>query len=65
LSKPTLGDELLERLKKEKEEKVEIDKKDDYIGEIIDGVEVVDVKAIPTEETKLAVSEKRKTWDKP
>jgi hypothetical protein len=40
-------------------------KKDDFVGEIIDGVEVVDVKAIPTGETKLAVPEKRKTWDKP
>ena len=40
-------------------------KDNDYAGQIIDGVEVVDVKAIPTKETKLAVPEKRKTWDKP
>jgi hypothetical protein len=54
----------LERLKKQKEEPPVKEKTDDYVGEIIDGVEVVDVKAIPTEETKLAVPEKRKTWDK-
>lgn len=64
LNKPTPGEELLKRLKKEKEE-AKVEKKDDYVGEIIDGVEVVDVKAIPTGETKLAVPEKRKTWDKP
>jgi hypothetical protein len=54
-------------LKKEEAPKEE-KKEDDYVGKIIDGVEVVDVKdvrAIPKDETKLAVPEKRKTWDKP
>ena len=57
----------MERLKKEKEETKAGKKADDYAGEIIDGVEVVDVKAILNQErdTKLAVPEKRKTWDKP
>jgi len=58
---------LLERLKKQEEVRPKVEKKDDFVGTIIDGVEVVDVKAIPTkkDETKLAVSEERKTWDKP
>lgn len=57
----------MERLKKEEAPKEE-KKENKYVGEIIDGVEVVDVKnvrAVPKDETKLAVPEKRKTWDKP
>ena len=56
---------MLERLKKEKEEEEAKPKDSGYVGEIIDGVEVVDVKAVPSKETKLAVPERRKTWDKP
>lgn len=55
---------MLKRLEREEEGKKEV--KPDYVStKFVDGVEVVDVKAIPTDETKLAVPEKRKTWDKP
>ena len=37
-------------------------KKDGYAGQIVDGVEVVDVKAISK---GLDIPEDRKTWDKP
>lgn len=54
---------MIERLKKEEiAEEEEVPKKDDYVGKIVDGVEVVDVKAL----TKgLEIPEDRKTWDKP
>ena len=65
LNKPSKGSELIEKLSKEKE--------DMYASFIKDGVEVVDVKAIPKEPEKeepkhrkwgLPENKNRKTWDK-
>ena len=69
LIKPSPGEDLIERIKKEdilkKEEKEE---KSNYVPLIIrDGVEVVDVKAIPKKKTdKFGIPEtgERLTWDK-
>ena len=53
---------MIEKLKKEEASEEEIPEKGDYAGQIIDGVEVVDVKVL----TKgLEIPEDRKTWDKP
>ena len=52
-----------------KDEKKEVKKKENqYASKIIDGVEVVDVKAIPIKVDKFGIpspeADQRKTWDK-
>ena len=53
---------MIDRIKK-KEILEEEEETDGYAGRIVDGVEVVDVKAITGLE--IPETEKRKTWDKP
>ena len=75
LNKLSKGDELLSKLDKDKKEdskkKVSENPKEkkkdkDYVGTIRDGVEVVDVKAVPIKVDKfgIPVPPNRKNWDK-
>jgi len=78
IRKPSKGDELINSLNekklKEKEDKLIIEKeekKDDFIGTVKDGVEVVDVKIIPNKEKNKQVTDKfgipvskNRDWDK-
>lgn len=65
---PSPGEDLLERIRKK--EILEDKKETEYASKIINGVEVVDVKAVPSKE-KLSVdkfgipeSKERRTWDR-
>jgi hypothetical protein len=76
IRKPSKGDELIKRLQEsisivdvctnELTDKVspDVSKKPgkDYIGEIINGVEVIDVKAL--DKLGIPIEKDRKTWDK-
>lgn len=65
MEKISPGKELIERIKKGeilKEEQEELET-DDYASKIRDGVEVVDVKAIPKGINAPEI-DKRKSWDK-
>ena len=71
LNKPSPGQELIERIKKEDSIKKEETKKEEaHIGNVIEGVEVINVKAVPKKEplqlNKFGIPEpkERLTWDK-
>jgi hypothetical protein len=63
LKKPSRGQKILNKIK----EGDLFKEKDNYVGEIKNGVEVVDVKAIekpPMDKYGLPVSRNRKNWDR-
>ena len=71
LKKPSPGQELIERIKKEDFEKKKKKEAEEYVPSIIiDGVEVIDAKAIPKKEKikldkfGIPIPENRRTWDK-
>ena len=70
INKPTKGDELIKALKEQEEKQIkeEPKKEQDYKGTIVDGVEVVDVKAVPSREKKevdkFGIPKRRNDWDK-
>lgn len=67
---PSPGEDLLERIRKKELAEEEKIADNYYASKIIDGVEVVDVKAVPSKEKpkldKFGIPEpnERRTWDK-
>lgn len=76
MKKPSAGDKLIEQITKKPDKEKSNDVTEDYASNIIDGVEVVDVKAIEgnkkNEDRKeievdkfgIPVPKNRRTWDK-
>jgi hypothetical protein len=70
LNKPSPGKELIDRIKKEDSLKREAEKAEDYASVILDGVEIIDAKAIPKHDAqklnKFGIPEpkERLSWDK-
>ena len=64
LRKPSKGEELIQKIKQGDL----VGKKDDFVGEIRDGVEIVDVRPVEKKSVKLdrhglPVDERRRNWD--